>query len=223
MQPNDNQSVEYPQQPQSVPAVPPVESPQVQQPIADPVPAAEPAQVYQESQPVEQTESQDQPTEQQLPIELPQIAPVVWQDIEYIQHEKNPVWYVGFAIVIAVLIVGAVLLQAWTFIPLIIVMAVALVIYTHRPPRMLSYSWSAKGLTINDQLHPTGEFKSFGILQDGIHNALDFIPVKRFRPGLTVYFPAEIGEQLVDSVGAYLPMQDIHLDAFDKIIRKLRI
>ena len=212
MQRNDNQPVEYPQQPQSAPVAPPAEALPVQQPTADQIPA-EPVQVYQEPQSVEQ----------QLPTELPQIAPIVWQDIEYIQHDKTPLWYVGFFIVVIILIVGAVLLQAWTFIPLIIVMAVALVIYTHRPPRLLSYSWSAKGLTINDQLHPTGEFKSFGVLQDGAHNALDFIPVKRFRPGLTVYFPAEVGEQLVDAVGAYLPMQDLRLDAFDKIIRKLRI
>ena len=223
MQPNDNQPVENSQPPQQpAPVAPPIAYPEVQQPVASvPAPFAEANQEPQLA--VNESQFEPQPNEQQVPMELPQISPVVWQDIEYIQHDKNPLWYVGFTIVIAVLIVGAVLLQAWTFIPLIIVMAVALVIYTHRPPRMLSYSWSAKGLTINDQLHPTGEFKSFGVLQDGVHNALDFIPVKRFRPGLTVYFPAEIGEQLVDSVGAYLPMQDIHLDAFDKIIRKLRI
>ena len=157
------------------------------------------------------------------PSELPQIQPVVWQDIEYIQHDKTPLWYIGFLLVVVVLIAAAVLLQAWTFIPLIIVMAVALMIYTHRPARLLSYTWSSKGLTINDQLHPTGEFRSFGVTRDETHNALVFIPVKRFRPGLTVYFPSEIGEELVDAVGAYLPIQDVHPDAFDKIIRKLRI
>jgi hypothetical protein len=210
MQPNDQQPAEYPQQTQPVPVAPPAEYPQ--QPVM-----TEPN--VQETD----TPTLDLQTEQLTPSELPQIAPVVWRDIEYIQHDKNPLWYVGFVIVIIILIAGAILLQAWTFIPLIVVMAVALVIYTHRPPRLLSYSWSTKGLTINDQLHPAGEFKSFGILQDGAHNAIVFIPVKRFRPGLTVYFPAEVGEELVDAVGAYLPMQDLHLDAFDKIIRKLRI
>jgi hypothetical protein len=213
MQPNDQQPAEYPQQTQPVPVAPPAEYPQ--QPVmADP---------NMQETTTSTSDLQTEQPEQLAPSELPQIAPVVWQDIEYIQHDKNPLWYVGFVIVIIILIAGAVLLQAWTFIPLIIVMAVALVIYTHRPPRLLNYSWSAKGLTINDQLHPAGEFKSFGILQDGAHNAIVFIPVKRFRPGLTVYFPAEVGEELVDAVGAYLPMQDLHLDAFDKIIRKLRI
>lgn len=214
MQPNDNQPVEYPQQTQPTLTPPPVEYPQQAPAASQPN-----TPVVQQTDPA----ASDIQAGQLTLSELPQLAPVVWQDIEYIQHDKNPLWYVGFVIVVIVLIAGAVLLQAWTFIPLIIVMAVALVIYTHRPPRLLSYSWSAKGLTINDQLHPTGEFKSFGILQDGAHNALVFIPVKRFRPGLTVYFPAEVGEQLVDAVGAYLPMQNLHLDAFDKIIRKLRI
>ena len=117
----------------------------------------------------------------------------------------------------------AIWLGAWTFAVLVPVMAVALMVYTHRPARRINYAVSAKGLHINDQLHPMGEFKSFGVVQDHDMNALMLIPVKRFRPGLTVYFPAEVGEELVDTLGSYLPMQDLHLDAFDKIIRKLRI
>jgi hypothetical protein len=213
MQPNDQQPAQYPQQPQPVSGAPQAEYPKQQ-------PADRTQQVTQ-SPALSTNESGSEI--QQVATELPQPVPIVWQDIEYIQHEKGPMWYVGFFITVIVFVIGAVLLQAWTFIPLIIVMAVALVIYTHREPRHLNYTWSAKGLTINDQLHPTGEFKSFGVIQDSGHNALSFIPVKRFRPGLTVFFPVEVGEQLVDAVGAYLPMQDIHLDAFDQIIRKLRI
>lgn len=209
MQPNDQQQGEIPQEQAPQPPV----MPQPQPAYVDAVPQEN---IFVEQAPIE-TEVQTMPTE------LPQDVPVLWQDIEYIQHDQGPIWYVGFVAVVIILIIGAVLLQAWTFIPLIIVMAVALVIYTHRPARQLQYSWSGKGLTINDQLHPAGEFRSFGVIQDGAHNAIIFIPVKRFRPGLTVYFPAEVGEQLVDAVGAYLPMEELHLDAFDKIIRKLRI
>ena len=157
------------------------------------------------------------------PTDLPAIEPVQWQAEEYLQHDKTPLWYVAFALITLALIVGAVLVKAWTFVLLIPVMAAALVVYTHRPPRMLSYVLSEKGLYINEQLHPTGEFKAFGVMQEHDKNALVLIPVKRFRPSLVVYFPNEVGEELVDFLGAFIPMQDIRPDMLDRIIGKLRI
>ena len=211
MQP-DNQTPQPPVQAQPQPEVP-TSSPE------PPVAQAEP----QSQLPVEQPQPVAQPQQQEEPTELPTVEPVRWQAAEYAQHDKTPLWYIGFVVVVIALMAVAILMQAWTFAVLILVMAVALMVYTHRPPRQLSYVLSEKGLYINDQLHPLGEFKAFGVIHDGTSDMLALIPVKRFRPSLTVYFPAEVGERLVDLLGSYLPMQDLHLDAFDKIIRKLRI
>jgi len=167
-----------------------------------------------------------QPAEPQPagPTPLPSVEPIQWQATEYTQRDKSPLWYVAFAAVVIVLMAAAILLlQTWSFALLIPVMAAALMVYTHRPPRVLTYALSEKGLHINDQLHPMGEFKSFGVIQEAQTNSLVLVPVKRFRPALTVYFPAEAGELIVDLLGAYLPMQEAKLDAFDKIIRKLHI
>lgn len=210
MQPNDP-NMPFP--PQEQPSEQPTPAPISEQPAVQPVPMQAP-----------QPSLIDDGAGQQLePSELPQPEAVSWQAIEYLQHDKSPLWYLGFGAIVIVLIMLSILFQAWTFLALIIVMAVALMVYSHRPPRMLNYVWSVKGLYINDQLHPAGEFKSFGVVQDHDHHQLMLIPVKRFRPALAVYFPAEIGEPLVDAVGAYLPMQELHLDGFDKIVRKLRI
>lgn len=157
-------------------------------------------------------------------VQLPSIEPVKWQAMEYVQYAKQPLWYVGFGVVVVILMVFAVwLMQAWTFAVLILVMAVALLLYSHRPPRELNYILSEKGLYINDQLHPIGDFKAFGVMQGGESPSFMLIPIKRFRPGLSVYFPTEVGERAVDLLGAYLPMQDIKLDFFDKIVQKLNI
>lgn len=211
MQP-DNQTPQVPDQtqPQVVATPPPPE-----QPAEQPAPMA----VQEPSQETEQT-----PQLPDGPSQLPPVEPVQWQAPEYAQHDKSPIWYVGFAVVVIVLMAAAILLmRSPTFAVLIPVMAAALMVYTHRPPRELTYVLSEKGLYINDQLHPLGEFKSFGVVHDGVQNSLVLIPVKRFRPSLTVYFPAEVGERVVDLLGAYLPMRDIELDAFDKIVRKLHI
>lgn len=219
VQPQPLQQPQAPQQPLSQSSAPvsyerAPQSLQTPQVAAQPqVPAASPEQVS--DVPVDSLEG---------PATLPEQEPVQWQAVEYLQHTKTPIWYVGFVVVVALLMVAALLLmKSWTFAILIPVMAVALIVYSHRPLRQLNYVLSSKGLHINEQLHPLGEFKSFGVMQDESLNSLILIPVKRFRPSLTVYFPTEVGERIVDTLGAYIPMQPVHLDAFDKIVRKLRI
>ena len=82
---------------------------------------------------------------------------------------------------------------------------------------------SAKGLYVGDRLYDLSEFKSFGVIHDGAEFSIMLIPVKRFLPGVTVYFPEVLGEQIVDFLGARLPMQELHLDIIDKVVRKLRL
>lgn len=189
-----------------------------------------------------------QPDQQSLPTEQPSVpqqdtsssapeatAPVgvsaptsddaiQWQAPEYLQHARTPLWYVGFwSVVIILMAIAAFVIRSWSFVILVPVMAAALVIYSHRPPRQLNYVLSTKGLYINDQLHPLSEFRSFGVIQEDNWPALMLIPVKRFRPGMTVYFPQENGEAIVDLLGSRIPMEELHLDAFDKIVRKLRM
>lgn len=203
-----------------------------EQPAPFEQPAVQPVPTVNEVQPQPMVQSTDvepmQPAEPQpvnvdQPTQLTAVAPVSWQAKEYLQQDKPPLWYVLFAIVVVVFVGVALWLQAWTFAVLVPIMAAALAVYAHRPPRIVTYSVSEKGLTINDQLHPMGEFKSFGVLPDSELHSLMLVPVKRFRPGVTLYFPEEVGEPLVDMLGAYLPMQDLHVDMVDKVIHKLRI
>lgn len=175
---------------------------------------------------------------QQLPVEQPQMPneqppaampaadeqAMQWQAPEYLSGDRTPLWFISFwGAVVVLMIIAAVLIQSWSFVILIPVMAAALMMYTHRAARMMTYVVSTKGLYINDQLHPLSEFRSFGVLQEDSMPSLLFIPTKRFRPAITVYFPQEIGEPLVDFLGARVPMQPAKLDAFDKLVRKLHL
>lgn len=158
------------------------------------------------------------------PVVIEEETPVHWQAHEYIHHDKNASWFVLFAIVVIVLTAAAIfLIQSITFAILVPVMAAALLVYTHRPPRLIDYTLSRQGLHVNDQLYSFTEFKSFGVIHDGEAYFVMLIPTKRFRPGVSVYFPEESGEAIVDILGARLPMEELHLDVIDRIIRKLRI
>lgn len=146
-----------------------------------------------------------------------------WEAEEYIVREKTSWWYVGLIAVGLVLSGVAILLQAWTFLAVIVLSVVALIVYAMRPPRMLRYSLTNKGLSEGDRLYSYDDFKAFGILREGNHFAIVLTPRKRFSPRVTVFFPEAQGEAIVDAFGARLPMEEVKLDMLDKLIKFLRI
>lgn len=148
---------------------------------------------------------------------------VKWEAKEYVQHDKNAGWYVGFVVVELLLIALSVLLRWWTFTALIVLSGISLLLYVVRPAREIKYSLTPKGLREGDREYKFEDYKSFGILQDDTNFAIVLMPRKRFSPAVTVYFPKEKGEEIVDMFGARLPMEEVKLDFLDKIVRKLRI
>ena len=150
--------------------------------------------------------------------------PVNWQAKEFVHQEKDSKWFILFGIVAAVFMAVAIfLMQSWTFAALLVVIAIVIVVLAKRPPRLMSYSLSEKGLHIGDTLHAFSDFRAFGIIHDGEEYSIMLIPTKRFLPGVTIYFPEEAGEEIVDALGSRLPMQDLRLDVVDRIVRKLRL
>ncbi len=148
---------------------------------------------------------------------------ISWEAEEYIVRDKNTWWYVGLVAVGLLFSALAIWLQAWTFLAVIILSVVALIVYAMRPPRVLHYSLSNKGLSEGDKLYDYDEFKAFGILREGSNFAIVLTPRKRFSPRVTVYFPEMKGEAIVDAFGARLPMEEVKLDMLDKMIKFLRI
>lgn len=152
-------------------------------------------------------------------------APITWTAHEHIDAMRGPLWFVVFFIVVAALVAFSILLlRSWSFSLLIVVMAIAFIIYLRRPAQELTYAVSPQqGVYVGENLHPFSEFKAFGILQDGEHNSVVLLPRQRFAPGVSLYFPTEVGERLVDMLGEHLPMETVKLDVVDAIVRKLRM
>lgn len=194
----------------------------VQQPIA-PAPQTIPQQQYDTQQQLTEDEEyyEDELDENEEPAAL--MAPVNWEAQEYIHQEKGTVWFIIFGVVLAVMIGVAIWQQAWTFVLLLIVIATTIIVFAKRPPRVISYSLTDKGLSVDDTLHPFKNFKSFGVVRDGEEYSIMLIPTKRFQPGVTVYFPEASGEAIVDMLGARLPMRELHLDVVDRFVRKIRL
>lgn len=149
---------------------------------------------------------------------------VRWQAKEYLEHDRNLWWYVGLAVAaLLLMLAGWFWMRAITFVILVPVMAGALVLYVRRPPAILDYTLSRKGIHVNDRLYDFDQFKEFGLIQDDRENSVLLVPRKRFQPGLTVYFPDDAGEAVVDMLASRLPMREIRLDFVDRLTRFLRI
>lgn len=223
MQPDNNSNEQW-QPPQPASSQAPFQAPEA--PVSEPVPSVttptpEPVVNTQpEAQEMQSVELQSTPAED----ENDDTALIRWEAPEYAHHERGTGWYVIFGIVTLILVVAAILIiKSITFAILVPVMAVALFVYTQHAPEVLRYTLSRKGLHINDKLFTYSQFKSFGIVDhNGMHSAV-LVPRKRFQLGQTVYFPAEVGEQLVDMLAARLPMKELEPDALDRLLARLHL
>jgi len=183
-------------------------------------------------QPLSDTEQQtfeaaDQSVAESLePLEdTPDNPPITWSAQEYVHIDKGVGWFVLFAVVVLALVaIDIFFLKSWSFSALVVVMAVAIVIYVRRPPRTLTYALSpAQGLYVGEHLYHFDEFRAFGLIKDGENHSIMLIPRKRFSAGVSVFFPDEAGERIVDILGQRLPVEELKLDLVDIVIRKLRL
>lgn len=150
---------------------------------------------------------------------------VRWTASEYINEDKTPLWFAVFGfVVVALIALDIFVFGSYTFSVLVIVMAAALIIISRRPPRQINYVLSPdKGLLIGEKAYSYDDFKAFGLIKDREQHFIMLIPTKRFDPGVSVYFPENVGEKIVDILGSRLPMEDLRLDLVDIIVRKLRL
>lgn len=198
--------------------------------VAAPLPEAAPTTMYEpKEQPIEVepelVDGQDDYRPGEDEDEDYEEEPVHWAASEYIKQEKNTVWFIVSAVVaVGLILLDIFLLKSYTFSVLVVVMAIALIVLSRRPPAEVNYTLSpSQGLYVGEVLHSYEEFKSFGVINDNGNNFIKLIPVKRFGLGVSVYFPVELGEVIVDILGSRLPMEDLKLDVFDAVIRKLRL
>jgi hypothetical protein len=150
------------------------------------------------------------------------MQPLTWQASEAIHHEKHAMWFAGVIVAAVILLaISVFLIRSITFSILIVIMAAAAMVIGSRPPRVMNYSLSDRGLQVNEKTFSLHEFRAFGVIQDGPLYSVVLIPNKRFMPSVNVYFPQESGEQIVDIFGQRLPMEHVEPDLIDKLSRKL--
>jgi hypothetical protein len=149
---------------------------------------------------------------------------LTWTAKEFIEHERGAGWYM-------VLILGSALLAAVIFLVTkdffaagaILAVGVMVAIYVGHKPKELTYIVSDSGMQVGEKKYSYNLFKSFSVAHEGQHASINLEPVKRLMPPMTLYFPPENEEQVVDAVGNHLPFEEHKYNITDRLAHRLRI
>ena len=148
---------------------------------------------------------------------------VEWTASEFVHHEKTAGWYL-------ILFIAAGALAAVIYLVLddpvaagvVVAAAFLLSVYAAHQPRQLTYRLDQEGLTIGDKLRPYSEFKSFATQPDGAFTSIVFMPLKRFAPVTTIYYPPEDEDKIISVLSSHLPYEEMRRDAVDSLMRRIR-
>jgi hypothetical protein len=154
---------------------------------------------------------------------LDQPADVTWTASEYIAHEKPALWYVAFVFVAA--LIGVVIYFVTKEIIMVVAGLAALAsfgIMASRHPRTLDYQLDDKGVHIAEKLYPYAGFKSYTLADIGSLRAIDLIPMERFKPSVTLYFPKEQEVAILNKLSVNLPFEERNLDTIERLMHRLR-
>ena len=145
-----------------------------------------------------------------------------WDASEYIYHEKSAGWYLALWLIAAILCGILGFLQQWLSIAVVVVMAIAIMVYTRKHPRTLQYTLDSDGIIIEHKELPYTNFRSFSILQDMAWYSIDLEPAKRFVPRLTLICENDDVEKIEQILSSHLPRADRELDFIERASRYLR-
>jgi hypothetical protein len=91
-----------------------------------------------------------------------------------------------------------------------------------RKPRQLQYALDTKGITIGLHSFPYAEFKGFSIIDEGAFSSINFTPLKRFAPMLSIYYDPIHENQVMDILTQHLPFHEHKRTMVDDLMHRIR-
>ena len=179
--------------------------------------------LYQSQTPLEEPSYSPVDHSQEAPAETEVSPGISWTASEYIAHHKTTQWYVmlgGAALVVALLV--WLLTRDKISALVVIVGAIALGGYGARQPRELQYSLDVGELTIGQKQYDLQEFRSFTIDDQQQFSSVNLLPLKRFSPGLTIYYAPEDEDAIIDVLSQVLPIETHQPDLIDRLMQRIR-
>lgn len=149
-------------------------------------------------------------------------AAVTWTASEFIAHEKSALWYVWLFVAAGALAAALYLITRDKVTAMVVIgAAMFLAIYGARKPRQLDYAIDQTGVKVASKQFSFGDFKSFSVVHEGQFGAINFMPLRRFSPELTVYYTLEQEQQILSILANYLPFEEAKTDRIENLMRRI--
>lgn len=149
---------------------------------------------------------------------------IQWQASEFVDHQKNPIWFLLFGLGTVVFSIGIYFITGGSILSTVVVAVAGLTfaMYAGQKPRTLTYALLPNTLKIGDKQYSYDDFKTFSVMQEGALNSIILQPLKRFLPPLTLYFANDDGEKIFDILASRVPHEERKADAIDSLMRRIR-
>lgn len=91
---------------------------------------------------------------------------IVWQALEYKYSKKHPNWYWTVGIGGGLLALAAVFFKNFFLAIIFVLAAFTMMLYASRPPAMVSFAVSSRGVRIGNRLYPYSALESFWVVDE---------------------------------------------------------
>lgn len=148
---------------------------------------------------------------------------ITWTASEFIAHHKPPSWYAAlFGGLLGLTGFAYFLTRDVVSVVTILIVGVLFAILASRKPRQLSFGLNSSGVTIGDKFYPFSQFKSFDVIHEGAVGCINLLPLKRFMPELSIYYPPEEEDKIIDALSENLPHNRREEQSFDRLMKRIR-
>lgn len=134
---------------------------------------------------------------------------IQWSAPEYSHKEKSMdfLWTIGI-----ITVVGAGLafwISNALFAIFILISGATLILFSIRPPQIVSFSIDTKGLTMAKTMHEWKDIKGFDLKKGDDYSKLIVLTSKYFLPSYTIPFPTELREEIKTELSKVLPTVEL--------------
>ena len=182
-------------------------------------------QIYQE-QKKKTGEKKEKPAPQiqeKTQPEQPTIQSIQWSALEFIAHDKNPLWFIAGGIIAVIFLAFAICTKNFIFALIIILASFSIFIWAQKKPRKIMFSLTPKGLKIEENIYAFDSLKSFWIFYEPPEiKYLSVESKKIFMPRIIIPLNEENPNKIREFLIKYLPEEKQRESLIDILARRLR-
>lgn len=147
---------------------------------------------------------------------------ISWTASEFIENHKDTRWHMVFYLALAALAALVFIFTRDYFSTgIILVVGTLFAILANRKPRQISYQIDYQNISIGRQVHAFSEFKSFSVAQADAISYVNLMPLKRFMPEVSIYYPPEEEQEILDILSDHLPHDQQPERVIDRLAKKI--